>query len=35
MLGKLAEIVKEREICRFGYSETFYMWSTGGKKYEK
>ncbi|MFH0887640.1 MAG: hypothetical protein V1871_00320 [Planctomycetota bacterium] len=35
MLGTLAEIVKEREICRFGYSETFYLWSTGGKKYEK
>jgi hypothetical protein len=35
MLAKLAEPIKEREIFRFGYSETFYLWSTGGKKYEK
>jgi len=34
-LAKLAEPIKEREIFRFGYSETFYLWSTGGKKYEK
>ncbi|MGA2286802.1 MAG: hypothetical protein ABSG55_11120, partial [Dehalococcoidia bacterium] len=35
MLAKLAEPIKEREIIRFGYSETLYLWSTGGKQYEK
>lgn len=34
-LAKLAEPIKEREIFRFGYSETIYLWSTEGKKYEK
>ncbi len=35
MLGTMAELIKEREIFRFGYSETFYLWSTGGKVYGK
>ncbi len=35
LLGKLAEPIKEREIFRFGYSETLYLWSTGGNKYRK
>lgn len=35
MLAKFSEPIKEREIIRFGYSETFYLWSTGGKKYER
>lgn len=35
MLAKLAEPIKEREIFRVGYSDTLYLWSTGGKKYEK
>jgi len=35
MLAKLAEPIKEREIFRFGYSETLYLWSTGGKKYDR
>jgi len=35
ILAELAEPIKEREIFRFGYSETLYLWSTGGKKYEK
>jgi hypothetical protein len=35
MLAKLAEPIKEREIFRFGYSETLYLWSTGGKKFER
>ena len=35
MLAILAEPIKEREIFRLGYSETLYLWSTGGKKYEK
>lgn len=34
-LSKLAEPIKEREICRFGYFETIYLWSTKGIQYEK
>jgi len=34
MLAKIAEPIKEREFFRFGYSETLYLWSTGGKEYE-
>lgn len=34
-LAKLAEPIKEREIMRFNYSETLYLWSTNGKKFEK
>ena len=35
ILAKLAEPIKKREIFRLGYSETFYLWSTGGKTYSK
>ena len=35
LIGKLAEPIKEKEIFRFSYSETLYLWSTGGKTYEK
>ena len=35
ILAKVAEPIKDNEIFRFGYSETLYLWSTGGKKYEK
>lgn len=35
MLAALAPVVKEREIFRVGYIEALYLWSTGGKKYEK
>nr|AMP57066.1 hypothetical protein [uncultured bacterium] len=35
LIGKLAKPIKEKEIFRFGYSETLYLWSTGGKTYEK
>lgn len=35
LIGKLAEQLKEKEIFRFGYSETLYLWSTGGKTYKK
>jgi hypothetical protein len=35
MLGKLAEPIMNRKIIRLGYSETLYLWSTGGKKFEK
>ena len=34
MLGALAEPIKERELFRIGYSETLYLWSTSGLKYE-
>tara|TARA_B100000787_G_C16181513_1_gene292116 strand:- start:268 stop:594 length:327 start_codon:yes stop_codon:yes gene_type:complete len=35
MLAKVAESIKENEIFRIDYSETIYLWSTGGKKFEK
>jgi len=35
ILAKLAEPITEREVFRFGYSETIYLWSTNGKQYEK
>ena len=35
ILAKFAKPIKEKEIFRIGYSETLYLWSTGGKKYEK
>ncbi len=35
LLAKIAGPVKENEIFRMGYSETIYLWTTGGKKYEK
>lgn len=35
LIGNFAEPIKEKEIFRFGYSETLYLWSTNGKTYEK
>ena len=35
LLAEFAEPITEREILRFGYSETLYLWSTGGKTYER
>ena len=35
ILAKLADPIMKREIIRFRYSETLYLRSTGGKKYEK
>ena len=35
LLAKLADPITEREIFRLGYSETLYLWSTNGAKYEK
>lgn len=35
VLGELAEPIREREIFRFGYSKTLYLWSTGGKEFSK
>jgi hypothetical protein len=29
ILAKVAKPIKKREIVRFNYSETFYLWSTG------
>lgn len=34
MLAKIAGPIKEKEIIRFGYSKTLYLWSTGGKEFE-
>ena len=34
MIAKFAKPIKERELFRFGYSETFYLWSTNGKEYK-
>tara|TARA_B110000483_G_scaffold213785_1_gene263180 strand:+ start:66 stop:401 length:336 start_codon:yes stop_codon:yes gene_type:complete len=33
LLANLGGTIKEKEIFRFGYSETLYLRSTGGKKY--
>lgn len=35
ILASLSTLIKEKEIFRFGYSETIYLWSTNGKTYEK
>jgi len=35
MLANLAEPITDREILRLGYSDTLYLWSTGGKNYGK
>jgi len=35
ILANLSEPILKRKIFKFGYSETLYLWSTGGKKYEK
>lgn len=35
LIGKLAQQLKDKEIVRFDYSETFNLWSTNGKTYEK
>ena len=35
ILGKLAEPVTEREVLRLPYSRTLYLWSTGGKEYDR
>lgn len=34
-LGTLAEPIMDKEIVSFGYSESLYLWSTGGKTYGK
>ena len=33
LLGKLSDPLLEKEIFRFGYSETLYLWSTSGETY--
>lgn len=35
VLAGVAEPITERELFRFGYSRTLYLWSTGGKEYSK
>lgn len=35
LLGELAKPIKEREILRIGYSKRLYLWSTGGKMYDR
>lgn len=34
-LGAMAEPIMDRKILRLGYSETLYLWSTGGVSFEK
>ena len=34
-LAKLSEPILEKEIMRFSYSETLYLWSTGGKQFNR
>jgi hypothetical protein len=33
MLAKYAKPIKEKELFRLSYSETLYLYSTGGKKF--
>ena len=35
MLAKLSESITEREVFRLPYLHTLYLWSTGGRMYEK
>lgn len=35
VLAELANPIIEKKIMKFDYSETLYLWSTDGKKYEK
>lgn len=35
LLAGLAGPLKERELFRMGYSKFLYLWSTGGKSFEK
>jgi hypothetical protein len=35
VLAKVAKPIMDRKIMKFDYSETLYLWSTGGKKFEK
>lgn len=35
MLGTIGKPILEKEIFRVGYSESMYLISTGGNKYEK
>jgi hypothetical protein len=34
LLAAISKPIIDKEIFRFGYSETLYLWSTGGKIYE-
>ncbi len=35
VIAGLADTLKQRKIVRVDYSETIYLWSTGGRQYEK
>lgn len=35
VLAKLSEPILKKEIVRFSYSETMYLWSTGGRKFDR
>jgi hypothetical protein len=35
VIAGVAEPIMERKIVKLGYSETLYLWSTGGRTYEK
>lgn len=35
VLAKYAEPIKEKKIVQFGYSEQLYLWSTGGKTFDR
>lgn len=35
VLGKMAELLKDREITRFPYLPPLYLYTTGGKEYAK
>jgi hypothetical protein len=35
VLAGIADPITERELFRFGYSRTLYLWSTGGKEFSK
>ena len=35
ILGGLTDMLKERKIISLPYSETLYLWSTGGREYDR
>ena len=34
-IGQLSKPILENKIFQFGYSETLYLWSTDGKKFDR
>jgi hypothetical protein len=35
VLAKVSKPILDRKIMKFEYSETLYLWSTGGERYKK